>query len=183
MELSNLYTIFHLLGVAFGVGGALASDSMFLKSLKDLKISKTEMGFLQIGSAMVWIGLIILIISGYLLFSLDPDRYLNSAKFLAKMTIVAIILLNGLFLHINLIPRLRRHIEGHLPSSDEFMRKRPLLFTSGAISLVSWLSALTLGALHKVPWSYVEIMGVYLLILLVAGLIANTLGRRLFSTT
>ena len=183
MELSNLFTIFHLLGVALGLGGALMSDSMFLSTLKDMKISRTEMRFLQIGSVMVWIGLIILFISGYLLFSLDPDKYLNSDKFLAKMTVVSIILLNGLFLHISLIPRLRRHIGGHLPSSDEFMRKRPLLFTSGAISLVSWLSALTLGALHKVPWSYVEIMGVYLLILLVAGLIANTLGRRLFSTT
>lgn len=155
------------------------SDSMFLSALKDLKISKTEMRFLQIGSAMVWIGLVILIISGYLLFSLDTDRYLQSAKFLAKMTIVGIILLNGLFLHISLIPRLRRHVGGHLPSSDEFMRKRPFLFTSGAISLVSWLSALVLGSLHKVPWGYVEIMGVYLLILLVVGLVANTVGRRL----
>lgn len=155
------------------------SDSMFLKSLKDLKISKTEMSFLQLGSVMVWVGLIILIGSGYLLFSLDSDRYLNSDKFLAKMTIVAIILLNGLFLHVNLIPRLRRHIEGYLPSSDEFMRKRPLLFTSGAVSLVSWLSALVLGALHKVPWSYGEIMGVYLAALLAAGVIANTIGRRL----
>lgn len=179
MELKDLFVIFHLLGVAFGLGGALASDSMFFSALKDMKISRTEMRFLQMGSAMVWIGLVILIVSGYLLFSLDSDRYLNSAKFLAKMTIVGIILLNGLFLHISLIPRLRRHIRGHLPSSDEFMRKRPFLFTSGAISLVSWLSALTLGALHKVPWSYGEITGVYLLILLVAGLVANLLGRRL----
>ncbi|MBI2595086.1 MAG: hypothetical protein HYW38_02420, partial [Candidatus Colwellbacteria bacterium] len=179
MELKDLFVVFHLLGVAFGLGGALASDSMFLKALKDLKISKVEMGFLQIGSAMVWLGLAILIISGYLLFSLDTDGYLNSDKFLAKMTIVGIILLNGLFLHTSLIPRLRRHIEGHLPSSDEFMRKRPFLFTSGAVSLVSWLSALTLGALHKVSWTYGEIMGVYLLILLIAGLVANLLGRHL----
>ena len=183
MELSNLFTVFHLLGVMLGAGGALASDSMFLKSLKDLKVSKTEMSFLQMGSAMVWIGLIILVISGYLLFSLEPDRYLNSDKFLAKMTIVAVILLNGLFLHISLIPRLRRHIGGHLPSSDEFMRKRPYLFTSGAISLVSWLSALTLGALHKVPWTYGEITGIYLLTLLTAVLVANIIGRRLISQT
>lgn len=159
------------------------SDSMFLRALKDLKISKVEMGFLQLGSAMVWIGLAVLIISGYLLFSLDSERYLNSDKFLAKMTIVGVILLNGLFLHVSLIPRLRRHIEGYLPSSDEFMRKRPFLFTSGAVSLVSWLSALVLGALHKVPWTYGEIMGVYLLILLVAGLTANTIGRRLVPAT
>ena len=181
MELSSLYTIFHLLGVALGLGGALMSDSMFLKSLKDMKISKTEMGFLQGGSAMVWLGLIILIISGALLFSLNTERYLDSDKFLAKMTIVGIILLNGLFLHISLVPRLRRHIEGHLPSSDEFMRKRLYLFTSGAVSLVSWLSALVLGALHKVPWSYADIMGVYLLILVVTAIGANLIGRRLVS--
>ena len=164
------------------MGGALASDSMFLKSLKDLKISKTEMGFLQLGSAMVWLGLFILIISGYLLFSLEPDKYLNSDKFLAKMTVVAIILLNGLFLHISLIPRLRRHIGGHLPSSDEFMRKRPYLFTSGAVSLVSWLSALTLGALHKVPWSYGEIMGVYLTILAIVAVAVNLVGHHFLPT-
>lgn len=172
---------FHILGVAFGLGGAIASDSMFLKALKDLKISKTEMGFMQIGSAMVWAGLIMLIISGYLLFSLNPERYISSDKFLAKMTVVLIILMNGVFLHLhlNLIPRLRRHVEGHLPSSDEFMRKRPLLLTSGAVSLVSWLSALILGALHKVPWSYGESMGVYLGTLALAALAANLLGRRL----
>lgn len=173
---------FHILGVALGLGGAIASDSMFLKALKDLKISKTEMSFMQIGSAMVWLGLIILIASGSLLFALSPDKYINSEKFLAKMTVVLVILLNGIFLHLNLIPRLKRHIEGHLLSSDEFMRKRLFLFTSGAVSLVSWLSALTLGALHKVPWSYGDIMTVYIVVLFAAGIIANIIGRRLISS-
>ena len=165
MELSLIFLIVHLFGVALGAGGAFASDMMFLYSVKDERISEAEIAFLKLGSKMVWLGLGLLVISGIGLFALKPDFYLTSPKFLLKMTIVGIIILNGAFFHLLHIPRLMRHSGEHFPSSDEFTRKRPYLVASGAISFVSWSSAIVLGALKKVPFSYIELFAVYMILL------------------
>lgn len=87
---------------------------------------------------MVWLGLTLLIISGALLFFMDIDKYLNSTKFLAKMTIVGIIILNGIFFHMIHLPRIQRHENNDLPSSDEFSRSVHLLIGSGTLSFLSW---------------------------------------------
>lgn len=178
LGLQEFYVVTHLIGVVLGVGGAFASDAMFFSAFKDMRLTKTEMRFLDIGSRMVWLGLIVLVTSGYLLFQLEPAFYLNSDKFLAKMTIVLIIILNGIFLHARLIPLCRRHIDSDLPSSDEFMRNRAFMFTSGAISLVSWISALILGALHSLPLGYVAIMSLYLIVLISAIVISNLISLK-----
>jgi len=173
LDTKSLFTIIHLLGVAVGAGGAYMSDAMFFSSVKDEKISKTEIRFLKIGSMMVWFGLFLLVLSGLGLFFLDVEGYLDSAKFLAKATIVLIITLNGLFFHHYHMPFISRHENEHFPSSDEFMRKHPLLLTSGAISFVSWTSAIILGVLSGIPYPYLTIMGMYFSVLLVAVIFAN----------
>lgn len=172
MELKLIFTILHLFGVALGAGGAYMSDVMFFSSAKDDRISKTEFRFLTIGSRMVWIGLALLVLSGLGLFFLNVEGYLASSKFLAKMTIVFIVFINGLIFHFSHLDRIKRHAGAHLPSSDEFMRKRPVLLASGAVSFVSWTFALILGAMHNVPFSYFEIMTGYLVVVLIAVLSA-----------
>lgn len=157
----TIFGIFHLLGVTIGAGGAFVSDAMFFSSVHDEKISPTEMRFLKLGSAAVWIGLGILFLSGIGLVAMEPERILGSEKFWAKMTIVGIIFVNGLFFHRFHMPRLHRHVGEHFPSSDEFMRRAPFLLASGALSVVSWISAIVLGALRSVPYGYEVIMGVY----------------------
>ncbi|MFM2357972.1 MAG: hypothetical protein RJA61_709 [Candidatus Parcubacteria bacterium] len=156
MELSTLITIFHLLGIAIGMGGAFASDLIFLTSIRDKKITSTEFRFITLGGRMVWTGLLILFISGSILFSFDPDRFIHSPKFQTKITILSIIVLNGLVFHSVHIPRIKRHREEHLPSSDEFMRNRTLLTASGALSITSWISVLVLGAWRGFPFSYIQ---------------------------
>lgn len=178
MDWQLIFTIGHLIGVALGAGGAYVSDAMFFSSVKDAKISPTELRFLHIGSRLVWVGLAILIFSGIGLFSLDPVTYLASSKFLVKMTIILIIFLNGLVFHFAHLDRIRRHVGEHFPSSDEFMRKRPILMASGAVSFVSWTSAIVLGALSSLSFSYLEIMSVYAVITLAAITGALTLFRQ-----
>ena len=93
MEIKVIWTILHLLGVAIGAGGAFASDFIFFQSIKDKKITETEMGFIENSSKMVWLGLFILVASGLGLFMLNPDQYLSSSKFITKMIIVLMQLL------------------------------------------------------------------------------------------
>ena len=165
IDYHNILTIFHLFGVVVGMGGAVMSDFMFFSSIHDEKISHTEIRFLKLGSLAVWLGLTLIVISGLLLFGENPGRYLNSPKFLAKMTIVVVLVVNGIIFHLIHIPRLLRHAGAHFPSSDEFMRKVPLLLISGAVSMISWFSALILGVLRNPPYTYFEIMTAYLFIL------------------
>ncbi|MEK7149027.1 MAG: hypothetical protein AAB796_01335 [Patescibacteria group bacterium] len=180
IDLKTLYLILHLFGIALGAGAAFFSDIMFFSAIKDMRFSNTEIRFLKLGSRTVWIGLCVLVISGVLLFMTDPARYAHSSKFLAKMTIVAIIVVNGYIFHRIHIPRIMRHAREELPSSEEFKRKSISMFASGAVSVASWISAAILGAFKKIPYDYIEIMMVYMLILSFAVFVSFFLHGRYF---
>lgn len=179
IDLKSVFLIIHLLGVVIGGGGAFASDLIFFSSVKDRKISLTEMRFLRMGSKMVWMGLFIIIISGFFIFFTDTDKYLHSSKFLAKMTIVVVIILNGLFFHISHLPRLHRHVNINFSSSDEFRKHASFLVASGAISMVSWTSAIILGAMRFIPYPYLTIMAAYSIFLISAIIISLILKNKI----
>lgn len=162
----TLWLIVHLFGVVIGAGGAFASDAMFFKSIRDHKITHVELSFLRVGSAMVWTGLAILLISGSALFLTNPAGYLSSSKFIAKMVIVLVIILNGLVFHFAHFKLMDRHAGHHFPSSDEFARKRKWILISGVISVVSWVSAIILGSLHSIDAPAAGILSGYALILI-----------------
>lgn len=172
LDAKTILVIIHLFGVVFGVGGAISSDLMFFTATRDHHVTETEMTFLTLGSMMVWIGLALLVLSGGAMVSLDTEYYLSSTKFLAKMTIVGILLINACFFHFLHIPRLKRHIDHHFPSSDEFVRGRIALLASGVISIISWTFALILGALRTVPYPYLTIMAVYAFAILLGLVVA-----------
>lgn len=178
IEYHTVLTALHLFGVVVGLGAAFVSDAIFFSSIRDEKVSHTELRFLRLGGRIVSLGLLLIVISGLLLFMQSPAEYLASAKFLAKMTIVAILIANGAVFHLVHIPRFSRHASHHFPSSDEFMRAVPLLLASGVISTVSWLSAFVLGLWRGVPYSYLEIMSVYGAVLFVSSVSVIVLKRR-----
>ncbi|HEY4506155.1 MAG TPA: hypothetical protein VJJ24_01780 [Candidatus Paceibacterota bacterium] len=181
LELFNLHVvavIVHLIGVALGAGGAFVSDAMFFSTIKDLAITKTEIRFLKVASKVIWLGLLIIIISGIGLFLFNPDRYLHSSKFLAKLTIVLVIAVNGLIFHFVHLKYLARQIGDSPRQAQIFFSKSKFLFASGAVSVVSWVSALILGVFKSVPYSYFQILGTYLVIVLLAILSATILRRR-----
>ncbi len=161
LTIKTVYAIVHVFGAVIGAGGAYMSDIIFLSSIKDKKISPTEMRFMKLGGTIVWIGLIILIISGIFLFYTNPESYMASTKFLSKVTIVAILFLNGILFHILHIPLIKKHTNEHLPSSKEFIKRRKWLFISGALSITSWTFALALGVIPSLPYTYGFIMTFY----------------------
>lgn len=175
IDARQFFILLHLLGVGIGMGSALSSDWMFMKSVRDEVISHKEFEFLKTASMFVWIGLGLLILSGVFLVILSPG-FLESSKFLAKMTVVGVIIVNGIIFHTSHIPRMLRHRGEHFPSSDEFRRKSRFLYISGAVSASSWIYTLVLGGLGSVPYSYVSIVGLYLVVLAIA--VASALYMR-----
>jgi len=179
LDAKTLLTIGHVLGAVIGAGGAYASDLMFFASVRDRKLTAVELSFMRVGSKMVWVGLALLILTGLGIFSLNPEFYLSSSKFLVKMTIVAIITVNGLIFHLAHMPMFRRHSDHHFPSSSEFVRKSPYIMASGAISALSWTWALVLGVLRGLPYSYGQILVAYLMTIAIAIVVALIIRKRL----
>ena len=161
MEPKTIYTILHLLGVVIGMGGAFMGDIFYFKSIRDKKLTKTELSFLQTASAVTWAGLTLLVLSGALLYSLNPAGYLASSKFITKMVIVGIIILNGILFHTVHLRTIKAHLNINLTKSKSFKKKSSFLYTSGAISVTSWISALVLGALHDIPLTVGEALTLY----------------------
>jgi len=182
VDIKTLYLIFHLIGLALGAGGAFMSDVLYMASVKDKKITKDELRLMHVGGSMVWVGLLVLTISGLLLMSLNWGAYLISTKFIAKMVIVLIIALNGAIIHHVYIPYLEKCIGTHLGRSTHFRTISVYLYISGAISFVSWIATIILGAFASIPYSVPVILGIYLAIVLIVTVV-SLIVRHIFLRT
>ncbi len=151
-------TVLHVLSVVFAMGAAVASDILFHFYGADKSLSKGEVSTLAILSRVIWYGLLIIVFSGAGIFLSDPVRYLASSKFLAKMTIMVIIIMNGIFIHFFVWRRITG--KGFLSLKSAAPARR-IAFVCGSISAVSWISALSLGVLDAVRAPYVSIIGMY----------------------
>ncbi len=167
-------TVLHVIAVVCAMGAAFAADILFNFYRADKKLSRMEMSTLAILSRIVWYGLFIIVISGFVIFLSDVARYLASAKFLAKMTIVGILIVNGIVLDRYVW---RHMLHGGFFTARREARARTVAFICGAISIISWISALTLGMLHELSSSYNTIMIVYGIIVTI-GIIISFLVER-----
>ena len=179
VDLKTIYTILHLFGVVLGAGGAFVSDGIFISTIKDERITKTELRFIEVGGRMVWVGVGILLLSGALLVSTDVAGYLASSKFLVKMAIVGVIILNGIFIHRVLRPCLEEHQGELLSESPLFTLHAPQLVLGGVISMVSWISTIILGSLRGIPYTFTEGMIFYVAALLLGFIFALFFHRKL----
>ncbi|OGY36116.1 MAG: hypothetical protein A3E36_00845 [Candidatus Andersenbacteria bacterium RIFCSPHIGHO2_12_FULL_45_11b] len=186
MDIRNALIILHIIGTALGVGGATVSDYLFFKFSKDGKLDKDEYRILLTVSDIVWAGVFILVLSGFgfmlLYLSGNPSVHAayNLNKIWAKVTIVIILVANGSFMHRKVLPMLQ-HRESRSLITRQFIKKSPIMFTAGAISAVSWYSALIIGGWRNMTASYIQIVAIYAVIVLIAIAVSNITGRRLLT--
>jgi uncharacterized membrane protein len=181
LTIKTIYLIVHIFGAILGAGGAFASDAMFFKTIKDGVIENTELSFMRLGSKLVWAGVFVLVISGVLLFFTNPSYYLDSPKFLVKITIVAIIILNGIIFHLVHLPHINKHVGLKFNESPSFIKKSSFLMASGAISMVSWISVVILGMLKQVPYSYLEILSFYVMLTALAVILSILMKKKILN--
>ncbi len=172
-----LFTVLHVLCVVFGMGAALMSDVLFNFYAKDKELSETEVGTLSLLSKIVLWSLPLIILSGLAIFMSDIQKYTHSVKFLVKMTIMCVLIINGIILE--------KYIWSHLLKKKFFTAHsekwfRQVSFICGMISVVSWIFICTLGVLDKIALSYEILFGIYLGILLCGIPIALFIEHRTF---
>lgn len=171
----------HLVGIILGFGGALIADIFFFRFLKDRKITEEEVKTLKVFSKIIWMGLVVIVLSGSLLFFSNFERYSNSAKFLTKMTVVSIIVVNGLVLNFAVTPKLSSINFDSRKEKDKTKGTRSLVFAAGSVSTASWWTAFILGLMHGSPAPYLTMLSVYLIIL-AGAIVLSQILERLFSS-
>jgi uncharacterized membrane protein YsdA (DUF1294 family) len=168
-------TVLHVIAVIFGMGGALVSDILFSFFAKDKELNPTEISTLSMLSKIVLYSLVVIVFSGAILFLSDMEGYMQSSKFLAKMSILFVLLLNGYLLNKYIWPHL---LNKDFFTTDSERNTRRLAFACGAVSVISWLSICTLGVLDRLPISYGVIISIYFAVILFGVMVALFVEKR-----
>ncbi len=151
MAVYDILVIMHIIGTVLGVGAATFAEIHYTRFNSDDIITDDERKTLAVTYTVMRTGLFLLVISGFgFLLYLRLTEYtdlLTSATFLAKMTVVGVLVGNALLLQARIIP----------------------LAIGAAVSLTSWYTALVLGSLRDTNASYIEILSYYVIaVILVA---------------
>lgn len=157
LEYRSVFVILHVFAMSLGLGAATLADYFFLRFIRDYRISQSEAGVLEGISQFIWFSIALVLLTGFSLFLPASAEYLQASKFVAKMIIFGILLVNGAFLNLVIAPRLmtmtfdKRNEHHHKPG--ELRRHRRLAFALGPISIISWYSAFLLGSLRGLPYT------------------------------
>lgn len=178
VESKTLFTVAHVLTVVVGMGTAIVSDLLFNFYTTDRVLDKREGKSLEFLSNIVWISLVFIILSGVGLFFSDPSKYLASSKFISKMSIMVILLANGVFLSKFVSPHF---YDKGLLKFKSARTIRQVAFVSGAISISSWFIVCILGVLKSIPVHFTQFLLGYFAFLVVAGCVALAVEKKTFN--
>ncbi len=89
-------TFIHIAGLIGGGGCAIAADrATLIAARQSVEARDLQLGMLRTTHRVVLFGLALVIGSGVLLFASDVDTFLHSSLFWVKMTLVALLFVNG----------------------------------------------------------------------------------------
>ena len=159
LEQKQLFTIMHVFSVVVGMGAAFVTDILFTLFASNRTLSRFEISVIRFLSRVVMIALGFIIVTGFCIFLSDTDKYLNSAKFLTKMTVIAVLSINGALLHFYVFKHLS---DKNYLTNKKSIPARKISFALGSISFVSWTTALSLGVLDKITIPYLYAVSIYL---------------------
>lgn len=174
MDILACAKVAHLLGLVMGLGGAMLADFTVLTRGVIRPVCAYTLHQMQLLSRIVALGLALLWASGIAIIAIsvaaNPD-YLTNQKLWAKIVIVAVLTLNGVYIHARVLPALkgqqgRRLFDG---TPDYAVA---LMALCGGVSAVSWFTPLLLA--KATALNYVtpvqNILGVYAMLLMGAWL-------------
>ena len=164
MDWLTLIRISHVIGTVLGVGATTFAEIFYLKFSKDGEINPLEHDVLKIFYQIIRLGLVILVFSGFGYLILWRLNFLGpqvffSDRFLAKMTIILVLLAAAFAINFRLIN----------------------LKVGSAITFTSWYMALILGIWRKSPLSYPIIILSYLVLIVITYFVLEFFRNRISS--
>jgi hypothetical protein len=160
MGLYEIILILHAVSAAVGVGAAATSDTIFLRSIRNRIMSRDQFVLIRAASRVVVGGLTLLVLTGIFMMFLN-SLLIYMPHFQAKMTVVVVLMVNGLVFHGKLLPFLKRHMDQKMP--EKWLASRQWFFAiTGAVSAVSWFTALIIAYLGDIGMGYLFFIAVYI---------------------
>jgi fluoride ion exporter CrcB/FEX len=168
----NLSIFVHALSSGIGLGVVLVVDYLFMKFLKDKKISNHEKEVLDHLSDFIWLILGLIIVSGFYIYMSDMAKYHISTKFQFKMIVIGVIVLNGFLMNLMISPKL---LDLDMVNISSYKEK--MAISMGSISAISWFSAFLLGRLKNIDFPLIYLVLIYFFVLIVISLISIKLFK------
>ena len=141
----------HFVALVVGLGAATLLDLIILRFLATKKVTRDHYHTVEFASRIVAVGLALLWASGvgFLVYygMFDPEK-LGNQKIWAKITIVGILTLNGVFIHRSVLPIIQRNV-GRFLFEGLTQKQRGLLLATGVVSATSWYVPLLLGSIPQ----------------------------------
>lgn len=143
--------IIHFIGLALGLGTATFLDLMIVRFMLRSKIRQSQADAFHFGTRVVTVGLILLWISGlgFLAYygAFDPEKLANP-KIWAKVSIVAVLTVNAVYLHRAVLPLVDQQVSRTLFDGLS-LRQRVLMLIGGATSATCWYVPVALGSIPQ----------------------------------
>lgn len=184
MEISGIYirdfiVSVHAISAFLGIGAVLLTDLLFFKLMKNFRFSLEEIGKMKKLSNIIWVILTVLVLSGIYL-TITGGLIYESPKFILKMTVVGIVIINGFFLNFYVTPKLHRisFHESHTDENDLPDKMRKIAMFAGAISFLSWGLAFTLGKMNVLPMALSSGIALYLGLIILIVIVASLTKRK-----
>lgn len=176
MDLHTVLVTFHLMGFAFGLGGATASDMVFVRSTSGGKVSKDSYKIIKTLSILVWTSVALLIVSGASLILLELSRLGEVPRFgwsffQLKVLAFTFLVANGVVFHKYVFPYLGTTV-GKSFHAKKVREKYPMFAFTGAISIVSWYTAFLMVAFSRVfiDYSFTFLLTGYFMLISLASM-------------
>lgn len=169
--------VLHVLGTTIGFGAALFLDLFLLRNLYRRAIDGTTLQLVKFGSKLVSAGLAMLWFSGagfLAVYSLTTPELLGNPKIWAKLSVVLLLTLNGVYLHRQVFIALEQCL-GRPLMAQMTTRKALLFIIPASLSATGWGFAFVLGLVKELnnSTSVAVFMAAYCAALLATVLIAS----------
>ena len=147
--LLTVVNFFHIIFIAWGVGGATIATILMAKGEKEPTIMPVIMKLIGPISKLIWVSIIGLIITGIILAVLGyANGDIDKNILMIKQVVVAILILNGLFLNFKLLPKLKKSTPAPASKpSVEFFKFKKYMKISSILSLILWYAIVLLGVM------------------------------------
>ena len=173
----GIIRIFHFIGLSMGLGAATLLDLMIIRFFLGQEMTQQKFEMFRFLADLVNVGLKMLWVTGlsFLVFywMIEPVK-LGNEKVWAKMVIVAILTINGVFIHRTIIPFMHGQIGRTMLDGVPF-RKKITFVTMGMISFVSWYGPVIIANLPQLNFQVpmMQILIAYAAVLLCVMTIAH----------
>ncbi|MBP6925477.1 MAG: vitamin K epoxide reductase family protein [Candidatus Pacebacteria bacterium] len=169
-QYKGIIVLFHAIAAAIGVGAVTITDIFFFRFLKDYRISHDEAAIMHTLSNVIWFALGLLVLTGIGLFIPESGILLLKSKFIMKMLLILVLIINGVLLNLVIHPRLVDISFGDatVDHPGELHHLRKLAYAFGGVSLVTWYGVFILGSFRDIPLSFGQLFSIYALLIAVA---------------